>query len=552
MNILDTLDAIGASGAEAVGPGAFEVKVATLHHGPGNEYAIGPLIKEIQLFEDIQTIGVTGFLDLHDNVNLFQGAPLIGHELLYLQFETAGASVAGFPEFGVDFSKHPLFVYKVDNMVADNMGPGSTAWLDYRIHFCSPELLRNNRIRVSQTYQGSLDNIIFDVLRDQIKTLKPILFEKTIDRYHKIAPNIRPYDFISELVPMAQMNPKPAIVKGGARGGRKSAKTTLFKGRKTDFLFYETVCRADGTGGFKFVPAIADTKIPETTFTLSNSKDTLGLPGVNKEAVGGYAVAMLTSSSYTQKYLGDKYATIESGVWAGKHIRHNSYTKSFDIYKHDYQKQLEHERYSLVSKTFDYAEAKTVTEFPDAKIRYSSSQGSKSMSNINNNTRRADYPWSITTPSSTLLRTMNMGHIFGSHRLEFTLPGVSGISVGSRAFADIPDIGYAAGQIGLEGAEQLWENRLDNTWIVTKVAHRLILQGSTPEYTTKVEVANTMSSTAKVLKSYGQLGGMAPVSPKRARSRLPSAPSEAVAPGDPSGDNDGGRGGPISGGHSRK
>ena len=126
---------------------------------------------------------------------------------------------------------------------------------------------------------------------------------------------------------------------------------------------------------------------------------------------------------------------------------------------------------------------------------------------VNTSTRRTDYPYSITTPSVSLLRMMNMGHIFGSHRLEFTLPGVSGISVGSMCFADIPDIGFAAGQRGLDGARQLWENRLDNTWIVTKVAHRLVAQGESQTYTTKVEIANTMSSTAQVLKDYGQLGG---------------------------------------------
>ena len=508
MDVLEGLDAIGSAGLPDIAPGQFTVKTATLHHGPGHEYAIGALIKEIQLFEDIETVGVTGFIDLHDNVNLFQCGPLIGHELLYLQFETAGASEAGVPEFGIDFSIHPLFVYKVDNMTAGNMGPGPTAWLDYRIHFCSPELLRNNRIRLSQTYQGNINDIVYDVLDKEIKTLKPIETEKTVDIYHKIVPNIRPYDFIAELTPKAQMNPKKKQVGRGRMG--KKGNDSIFKGRKTDFLFYETSCRADATGGFKFLPAISTTfSVPKTTFTLSNSKNTLGVAGggASDGTKGGYPTSMLSSYSYNQKYLGDKYATIATGLWSSKHIRHNSFNKSFDIYKSDYQKQLEHERYSLVSKTFDYMEDKTVTEFPDAKIRYSSSQGPKSMSNINKNTRRADYPWSITTPSSSLLRVMNIGHIFGSHRLEFVLPGVSGISVGSIAFADIPDIGYAAGQTGLEGARQLWENRLDNTWIVTKVAHRLVVQGESPMYTTRVEVANTMTTTAKVLKSYGQLGG---------------------------------------------
>ena len=505
MNILESLDIIGSSSQEHVAPGAFSVKKATLHHGPGAEYAIGGLIKQILLFEDIETVGVTGYIDLHDNVNLFQGGPLIGHELLYLNFETAGATEAGIPEFGIDFSFHPLFVYKVDNMTAGNMGPGPMAWLDYRLHFCSPELLRNNRIRLSKTYQGNIDKIVTNILKDEIKTLKPIEAEETVDIHQYIAPSIRPYDFISELVPKAQKNPDK-VMRG--RGRRKKASTSIFKGRKTDFMFYETSCRADATGGFKFLPAISlGTTIPETRFTLSNTKDTLGVPGVDKGTEGGYAISMLTSQSYIYKFLGDKFNTVSTGLWAATHIRHNSFKKSFDVYKHDYQKQLEHERFSLVSKTFDYMGDKPITEFPDAKVRYSTSQGSKSMSNINTSTRRTDYPYSITTPSVSLLRMMNMGHIFGSHRLEFTLPGVSGISVGSMCFADIPDIGFAAGQRGLDGARQLWENRLDNTWIVTKVAHRLVAQGESQTYTTKVEIANTMSSTAQVLKDYGQLGG---------------------------------------------
>jgi len=35
----------------------------------------------------------------------------------------------------------------------------------------------------------------------------------------------------------------------------------------------------------------------------------------------------------------------------------------------------------------------------------------------------------------------------------------------------------------------------------------LVAQGESQTYTTKVEIANTMSSTAQVLKDYGQLGG---------------------------------------------
>ena len=105
---------------------------------------------------------------------------------------------------------------------------------------------------------------------------------------------------------------------------------------------------------------------------------------------------------------------------------------------------------------------------------------------------------------------MQLRHILGMQRLELTLPGISGLSVGDLAFADLPEIGLAAGQPGLEGAKQLWENRFDNVWLVTKVAHNLTTSGDNPQYLTKIELANTMSSTSQTLPTYDQLGRTAP------------------------------------------
>ena len=102
-----------------------------------------------------------------------------------------------------------------------------------------------------------------------------------------------------------------------------------------------------------------------------------------------------------------------------------------------------------------------------------------------------------------------MAHLFGNHSIELTLPGLSGLSVGELAFADLPELGLAAGQPGLEGAKQLWENRLDNVWLVTKVAHRITTGGENASYLTKVELVNTMSSTAQVLPTYDALGATA-------------------------------------------
>ena len=507
-SIVDALDQIKTSNVPDVGPGTFQIFDATIHHGAGAEYPIGQLIREIQLFEDIESVGVTGWVHVHDNVNLFQGGPLIGHELLYLKFETGGATHAGVPEFAVDYTKHPLFIFKVENMIPGTTDAGSTDWLDYRIHFCSTEMLRNSRIKLSRTHQGTISDIVKDIMTYDIKTRKPIEIEDTLDIYHFISPGFRPYDIIRELTAKAQMLPEQRGGKG--KGSRQTSKSTLFKGRQSDFVFYETATRMDDSGGFKLMPAMMKADFPSLTFTLQTANTTTGISdmGGGGGPYFGYTALMLRSLNYDYTYLGDKYDTLKSGVWAGKHIRHNSVTKKFDIYKSDYQEQLLHKRYSHISDTPTFNSQRMVSEFPDTSIKFSSGS-TQNLSNINASTHRADYPWSISTPSSTLIRTMQMMHLFGMHRLEFTLPGISGLSVGQLAFADVPNLGAAAGQLGMHGSKELWENRLDNVWLVTKVSHKLTTGGESPQYLTKVEIANTMSSTARVLPVYGSLGGRA-------------------------------------------
>ena len=202
-SVVEALLKIQASDQE-VTPSAFKITEATIHHGSGFEYPIGNLIYGVNFFEDIETVGVSGWLDIYDNVNLIQGGPIIGHELLYLRFETAGATEAGVPEFAVDYTKHPLMLYKIEELMAGNVEGRNSDWLEYRLHFCSTEMLRNDRVRLSRTYQGVVSDIVTDVLENHLETTKPLDIVETLDLHHFIAPNIRPYHLISDLVSKAQ------------------------------------------------------------------------------------------------------------------------------------------------------------------------------------------------------------------------------------------------------------------------------------------------------------------------------------------------------------
>ena len=185
--------------------GGYRVTVAILHHGiPANEYPIGRYIQRIYIFEDIEKFGITGWLEMVDTYNLVRNGIILGQELLYLEFCTAGAELAGLEEdWKVSFTKkNPLYVHKVENLQPSRSGGGGTSQstLKYRLHFCSPELIRNDRVRVSRTLQGTYSDMIKNILKNDLRTPKKfekdINFTETEDLKHVIVPNIHPFDAI--------------------------------------------------------------------------------------------------------------------------------------------------------------------------------------------------------------------------------------------------------------------------------------------------------------------------------------------------------------------
>ena len=121
---------------------------------------------------------------------------------------------------------------------------------------------------------------------------------------------------------------------------------------------------------------------------------------------------MLRSKSYDFTNNGDKWGTVDEGIWAAKHIRHNGVKKSYAIYEHDYLEHCGDPTVSQISKTPVYwpvGTAKKISEYSDARILFSSSS-SKKNSEINTATKEANYPWTRAAPSSALAR-LSLIHI---------------------------------------------------------------------------------------------------------------------------------------------
>ena len=81
-------EAIGAQ----VGVGDFELETAWINYGKdGFEYPISDKILSIYVHEDMESFGLTGWLDILDTANLVRNGPIVGQELLYMKFATTGS-----------------------------------------------------------------------------------------------------------------------------------------------------------------------------------------------------------------------------------------------------------------------------------------------------------------------------------------------------------------------------------------------------------------------------------------------------------------------------
>ena len=508
-SILESLDEISKQikGHKGIEPKGFE-QSAFIIHGNGAMYPISNYITGIHLYEDISSTSISGWLDVSDPINFMQAGPIIGEELLQLKFATGGLDVA--PEgFAVDFTDNPLHIHSVQRL---NYTP--TMRLSYRLHFCSPELLRNNRVRLSRAYRGVISDIVKDVLKNVVGTDKELNIEKTLYNKHYVVPNIHPFDFINDLAQSSEALEKhtptwtPHV---DVQTAKPLASEQVFKGTRNDFLFYE------GIDGFYFRPIATPDLEGGLEFTImpgistTGSDNDVGQDAQGSSIVTGYSAIMLRTVAHSFIDIGDKLAGIKEGTWCGTHLRHNGVTKSYKVYKSDYLEALKENRYSHASKTPVYdpikkVSAKTITEWPEGHIRFSSAS-SRADTVISKNTRRVVYPTRPNEPSHALDRQMQMGHLTGQ-RLQITLPGISGLRVGMGAYADLPHVGAGAGQPGLKDVKELGENRLSNWWIITKVAH--IMQASGPDqgYTCNVELMNTMAMTENPLPAYNALAAI--------------------------------------------
>jgi len=157
---------------------------------------IQKLVVEMNIYEGINKQSITGSLVIADSINLIGNLPIQGTERLSFKLSTPGAH-----EFGhtVDCSErtgHPMHIYKLTNKQQVNEGTQT-----YVLHFCSREFLRNIRTKVSETFSGKIDEMVYKILGDEnyLDSKRTLFYQATRNQDKITIPNMAPIEAIMML-----------------------------------------------------------------------------------------------------------------------------------------------------------------------------------------------------------------------------------------------------------------------------------------------------------------------------------------------------------------
>ena len=173
--------------------GEFHLERCELISSAGIIADITNIIVEINLFEDIFKSAMTGSIIIADTNNLVDNMPVVGQEFVSFKISTPGIDRS---DLDFDYSKNVFCVYEVGGR--EKSGTSSEI-VEFKI--CSPELLRNERTRVSRSFEQTVDEIVTSLLTDPkyIDTKKDIFVESTSGIRKIVSPNFHPFSLIKNL-----------------------------------------------------------------------------------------------------------------------------------------------------------------------------------------------------------------------------------------------------------------------------------------------------------------------------------------------------------------
>jgi len=411
---------------------------------------IRQLISEIQIYESIVDTSISGRLTLVDGASVLDTLPLTGHELLEFSVYTPGMSPEDtkYPT-GYNFtseSGHPMFIYKIENITAVN--PGTKM---YTLEFCSKEEIRSSQRKICRAFTGSVNEIVTNILRTDLKSKKNILFEPTkgINKY--VMPKLSPFKCIKFMQ-------SEAI----SANNVESSGYYFFETRSGfNFKSLEGMISKGKKGGEYKKPVAKYTNTPVIEGGKLYDEDS---PNIFK----------VYEFNILNRY--DSLSNIRNGVYASRLVTYNAFTKQFKELDYEYLTSFEKQRHvgqtkqtskenpvNSVMPMFNYEDNKFMSQFPEGKYMFeSSTQGMHDTEQT-----VSDKSVSIGPPDveNTLQKAISQQGAYDSFKIEIKVPGNTGVSAGDVISFETTTFG------GPQSKSKEIDPYISGNYLVTNVRH---------------------------------------------------------------------------------
>ena len=405
--------------------GECSIKTVELISSAGVIHDLKPTCLEINIFEDIFLVnGLTGNLVFTDTNNLLQNLPIIGQEQLLLKITTPSLD-----DESIDFTENALVIWKVSSV--DEISTGASA---VTLEFCSQESLRNQRVRVSRSYNDTPSKIIENILTDDRYLASKKLFEveETVGVRNIISPNVRPFNQIKTLM-------QECVNKDGA----------------PHYLFYES------TQGYNF-RTLQDLYSQDPIGAFHN-----GDPNEdNASSTRGIQESLDRIVQMDIKSANNQLIDSAAGLFGSKIFTHNIFDKSYNVTTYDYFENFdEHKRISETESFPKYNE--TEQKFVDSRIYVhptSKTKGNLDAAYADENNQNSSAV-ANKIGDSLLSRKSRMHEIFSGKKIGLSVHGTIGICAGKMV-----NINYVApGRVHDDG--QTTDKYISGNYLITKTKH---------------------------------------------------------------------------------
>ena len=273
--------------------GEYAISELKLMSSSGNVVDLSMAYTALSLFEDIFSSSMSGLVVVTDTNNILMNLPVTGQD--YLSMKIVTPSLEKSP---IDYTQTVFAVNKVDTRVDVD---GTQV---FQLHFISPELLRNERVRISKSYESTISNMVYDALNNAkyINTNKEIFLEETKGIRKIVVPNSHPFDFIKKLTREAESK----------------------EYNSPHYLFYENIF------GIHF------RSIESLYRQASIGSYHAGDVGFSLTTAGKIEEEYARVIDYQIQANNDTLANVVGGMLASKIITHDIVQKKYDINRHDY------------------------------------------------------------------------------------------------------------------------------------------------------------------------------------------------------------------------